>query len=233
MTMIALVLLLLIPLCASILPHGALCGTRLPPSALCASRRPPSALLSTPEELIASAERLREEVELLESSRPAPSVAAVPQSPPKPSATHRLALDFGREEGTWMDARWGLSGRRIECTADLTFGADGSLSCAPFRLRGGFDTMPMRGGASYTVAQRTRLAIELDVEGTAGREDLYGDVSIPQGMLYVTLGCAGDPGRGGSVGAREGVVCVKQRGWHTGWWREENRIAGTARIKAL
>ena len=85
--------------------------------------------------------------------------------------------------------------------------ADGSLECAPFRLRGGFDTMPMRGGASYTVAQRTRLAIELDVEGTAGREDLYGDVSIPQGMLTSRSAARATPG-GGGAWARERGSCA-------------------------
>jgi len=33
----------------------------------------------------------------------------------------RLYLDIGRETGTWMDPRWGASGRRIECTVDVSF----------------------------------------------------------------------------------------------------------------
>ena len=34
---------------------------------------------------------------------------------------YRLYLDIGREPGTWMDPRWGASGRRIECTIDISF----------------------------------------------------------------------------------------------------------------
>jgi len=33
----------------------------------------------------------------------------------------RLYIDIGREKGTWMDPRWGASGRRIECTLDVSF----------------------------------------------------------------------------------------------------------------
>eukprot|EP00571_Detonula_confervacea_P014563 CAMPEP_0172308678 /NCGR_PEP_ID=MMETSP1058-20130122/9203_1 /TAXON_ID=83371 /ORGANISM="Detonula confervacea, Strain CCMP 353" /LENGTH=309 /DNA_ID=CAMNT_0013021151 /DNA_START=60 /DNA_END=989 /DNA_ORIENTATION=+ len=35
--------------------------------------------------------------------------------------SYRLYLDIGREPGTWMDPRWGASGRRIECTIDVSF----------------------------------------------------------------------------------------------------------------
>jgi hypothetical protein len=34
---------------------------------------------------------------------------------------YRLYVDIGREEGTWMDPRWGASQRRIEFTLDVAF----------------------------------------------------------------------------------------------------------------
>ncbi len=34
---------------------------------------------------------------------------------------YRLYLDVGSEPGTWMDPRWGVSGRRRECTIDVSF----------------------------------------------------------------------------------------------------------------
>ena len=37
------------------------------------------------------------------------------------SVGYRLYVDIGREDGTWMDPRWGASGRRIEFTCDVTF----------------------------------------------------------------------------------------------------------------
>jgi hypothetical protein len=41
---------------------------------------------------------------------------------------YRLYLDVGREPGTWMDPRWGASGRRIECTIDVSFFSSSSSS---------------------------------------------------------------------------------------------------------
>ena len=44
---------------------------------------------------------------------------------------YRLYVDIGREEGTWMDRRWGASGRRIQFSIDvkfLTFLADESVA---------------------------------------------------------------------------------------------------------
>lgn len=34
---------------------------------------------------------------------------------------YKLTVDIGRESGTWMDPRWGASGRRIEFTLDVSF----------------------------------------------------------------------------------------------------------------
>jgi len=42
-------------------------------------------------------------------------------APVAPSADYRLYIDIGREEGTWMDKRWGASGERIEFTLDVSF----------------------------------------------------------------------------------------------------------------
>ena len=39
----------------------------------------------------------------------------------------RLYIDIGREKGTWMDPRWGASGRRIESTIDVSFAIQQSL----------------------------------------------------------------------------------------------------------
>mmetsp|Transcript_22077 Transcript_22077/g.44867 ORF Transcript_22077/g.44867 Transcript_22077/m.44867 type:complete len:346 (-) Transcript_22077:33-1070(-) len=36
---------------------------------------------------------------------------------------YRLYVDIGREQGTWMDPRWGSSGRRIEMTVDISLRA--------------------------------------------------------------------------------------------------------------
>jgi len=83
---------------------------------------------------------------------------------------YRLYIDIGREQGTWMDPRWGASGKRIEFTIDVTFVLDmqanqtvvermvkdnfGGTSSPVFkldtapcaRLRSGFDEMACHGG---------------------------------------------------------------------------------------
>ena len=37
------------------------------------------------------------------------------------AAGYRIYCDIGREDGTWMDPRWGASGKRIEFTLDVEF----------------------------------------------------------------------------------------------------------------
>jgi len=37
------------------------------------------------------------------------------------NSAHRLYIDIGREPGTWMEPRWGASGRRLEFTLDVSF----------------------------------------------------------------------------------------------------------------
>ena len=38
---------------------------------------------------------------------------------------YRLYVDIGREQGTWMDIRWGASGKRIEFTIDIKLVTNG------------------------------------------------------------------------------------------------------------
>ena len=102
-----------------------------------------------------------------------------------------------------------------------------SLRLAPLFI-GGFDTLPVN--AARWGLSGGKLRLEVVTEGTEGR-DGYKDVFIPSGTLYITLGSLGDPrANPNNVSLREGVVCVKQKGWHTGWYRTENRIAGVVRI---
>jgi hypothetical protein len=113
---------------------------------------------------------------------------------------YRLQLDIGREEGTWMDPRWGASGRRIALTLDVLFsgtladkecrenmvkdnfgGSSSSvyrLETAPAaRLRNGFGQMACNGG-SYRVdsggngKQTARFYVSVD--GTPERGSPYG-----------------------------------------------------------
>ena len=168
-------------------------------------------------------------------------------------ATYRLYVDIGREPGTWMDPRWGMSGTRIEFTIDMAFlskissnedknkmvkdnfGGKSSevrdmkcLSEKGARLRRGFDSMKCSGGAyRYDMDKKsTVVRFFIDVDGIG--EELnssYGDISIPKGCLYFSIPCFGNNVK--SISMKEGPVTVRQIGWHTGWRREESRIVGT------
>ena len=186
------------------------------------------------------------------------------------SVGYRLNIDIGREEGTWMDPRWGASGKRIELTIDISFlmppsspaanddNIDLSLaseevcnnmvkdnlsgkssavrivdSAPKARLRNGFDEMNTHGGGyridSGGTSSSNTLRFYLNVDGTEGEEGKsYGDISIPKGNLYFSLPCFGSNTK--QLSTKEGIVSVKQIGWHTGWRREESRIVGVFRV---
>lgn len=199
--------------------------------------------------------------ESLESSAPLNPWAIVSSEPKEEGDREfRLYADVGREEGTWMDPRWGASGKRIEFSLDVrllsnrlatpevakkmvqdnTAGKSSqvfALETAEFaRLRDGFDRMECTGGA-YRIDTdrngRSTIRIVIEVEGTtrADQSYVYGDVSVPPGCLYFSLPCFG---RGiDNLSIKEGVVSVRQVGWHTGWRREESRILGVFTAKPL
>eukprot|EP00542_Grammatophora_oceanica_P015598 CAMPEP_0194028052 /NCGR_PEP_ID=MMETSP0009_2-20130614/2078_1 /TAXON_ID=210454 /ORGANISM="Grammatophora oceanica, Strain CCMP 410" /LENGTH=310 /DNA_ID=CAMNT_0038667303 /DNA_START=49 /DNA_END=981 /DNA_ORIENTATION=- len=165
---------------------------------------------------------------------------------------YRLYIDIGREEGTWMDQRWGSGGGRIELTLDVVFDDQspagpelqelmvkdnfGGKSSATFamipaekaRLREGFDQMKTTGKAAYRLDQARNGGVTarffIDVAGTPEGSRSYGDLSIPKGCLYFSLPCFGGVSR---LSSKEGIVTVRQMGWNTGFRREESRIVGT------
>jgi hypothetical protein len=229
------------------------------------------------QRLLERSRALREEIALQESSRRKSSSGAInlvdgesfefaaPVSkwsvPPAKDESnqgpeYRLYVDIGREEGTWMEPRWGASGKRIEFTLDVRFqpnqladeetrkkmvqdnkGGVSSTVCrletAPLaRLRSGFDSMKCQGGAfrmdkSQKAGQSDTLRFFVEVEGTPERGSSYGDLFVPKGGLYFSIPCFGSVTQLSSKG--EMPVTVRQMGWHTGWRREESRIVGIFR----
>eukprot|EP00521_Asterionellopsis_glacialis_P015082 CAMPEP_0195293468 /NCGR_PEP_ID=MMETSP0707-20130614/12508_1 /TAXON_ID=33640 /ORGANISM="Asterionellopsis glacialis, Strain CCMP134" /LENGTH=308 /DNA_ID=CAMNT_0040354187 /DNA_START=66 /DNA_END=990 /DNA_ORIENTATION=+ len=110
-----------------------------------------------------------------------------------PGVGYRFYIDIGREEGTWMDPRWGASGKRIEFTLDVkfltgeasiaddtvrdtmvkdNFGGKSSPVCIlqsaeMARLRGGFERMKCYGGGYRIDSGKTQTArFFINVEGT-------------------------------------------------------------------
>ena len=226
------------------------------------------------QRLLERSRALRAEIEKEEASRTTATTTtpplAVEKSPIEPTSKwsgpglvpideaslgpeYRLYVDIGREEGTWMEPRWGASGKRIEFTVDVRFNPtqpaneelrrkmvqdNKSGSSTPVctldsallaRLRSGFDEMKCQGGAfridkSQKAGQSDTLRFYINVEGTPERGSNYGDLFIPEGALYFSIPCFGSVQQLSSKG--EMPVTVRQMGWHTGWRREESRILG-------
>jgi len=186
---------------------------------------------------------------------------------------YRLYFDIGREEGTWMDPKWGRSGRRIEGSMDVYFhlphvveGFDVSLAdecvmgkmikdnigkgsstavrkldCSKARLRKGFDQMACHGGGyridfgngatNQSQFSSSTVRFFIDVDGTTSEKDSsssYGDIFIPKGPLYFSLPCFGQSIN--QLSRKDGIISVRQVGWHTGWRRTESRIVGVFRV---
>jgi hypothetical protein len=163
-------------------------------------------------ELLEKARQLRESLPAETITKKTPTKSAnkqssrwtVPESD-SPGVGYRLYIGIGREQGTWMDPRWGASGKRIEFTLDVkfltetaanqtvanrmvkdNFGGTSSpvyeLITAPkARLRSGFDEMASHGGGYRIDTARNgggTARFYILVDGTPQSGSSYGYVSI-------------------------------------------------------
>ena len=114
---------------------------------------------------------------------------------------YRLYVDIGREQGTWMDPRWGASGKRIDFTLDVkflsnvvaspevqagmvkdNFGGKSSqvyaLESAPYaRLRSGFDKMKASSGGYRIDTGKngaSTIRFYINVDGVPEKSSGYG-----------------------------------------------------------
>jgi len=113
-----------------------------------------------------------------------------------------------------------------------------NLQSSNARLRGGFDKMVCNGGGyridigkdnNRSASSTTRFFI--DVAGTEESGSSYGDIFIPEGSIYFSLPCFVNSVK--QLSSKEGIITVRQFGWHTGWRREESRIIGVFRAVPL
>ena len=170
---------------------------------------------------------------------------------------YRFYVDIGREPGTWMEPQWGASGQRMEFSLDVAFTTRAAtrtvakqmvqdnkgrgmassqspvynLSVAPFaRLRGGFDRMKCAPGAYRldTAKDRGQKTLRLFFHAPQGKT--MGDVTIPKDTnLYISLPVLADS----SLSRKQGIVSVRQYGWHTGFYTRESRIVGVVKAVRL
>ncbi len=217
---------------------------------------------SPSEKLVQDAKAMLEKARLLREGLPEDKVVSPSKTPspwnvpdgPQAATGYRLYIDIGREPGTWMDPRWGVSGKRIELTLDVNFMIDETAdsetvqgmvkdnlggtslpvmmlrTAESARLRGGFDKMKCNNGGyridvSSNPQKSNTLRLFVRAEGTLQGD--FGDIYIPQGNLYFSLPAFGDDAS--QLSRKEGIVTVRQMGWNTGWRREESRIVGVFR----
>lgn len=213
-------------------------------------------------ELLEKARQLRESLPAETITKKTPTKSAnkqssrwtVPESD-SPGVGYRLYIGIGREQGTWMDPRWGASGKRIEFTLDVkfltetaanqtvanrmvkdNFGGTSSpvyeLITAPkARLRSGFDEMASHGGGYRIDRARNgggTARFYILVDGTPQSGSSYGDIFVPKGCLYFSIPIFGNSIS--QLSSKEGPLTVRQIGWHTGWRREESQMVGTFRV---
>jgi len=188
----------------------------------------------------------------LDESTASPSIGQTEEGSNDSFVTwYRLHVDIGRESGTWMDPRWGASGKRIEFTVDVGFGEElasdeivermvkdnfsGNRSDVKLlktsdqaKLRNGFDSMKCYGGG-YRIDGQTTVRFHISCDGKA--DPSYGDISIPAGELHFSVPCFMN--NIDNLSSKESPVTVREKGWHTGWYREESRIVGIFRAKPL
>lgn len=117
---------------------------------------------------------------------------------------YRLYIDIGREDGTWMEPRWGASGRRIRFTLDVKFltknapeemsvnmvkdnymGKSSNVrvvaTANEARLRDGFDRMRCHGGCYRidSAGGKDTIRFFVEVDGTTP-EQAFGYVASCQ-----------------------------------------------------
>lgn len=217
------------------------------------------------EQLLAKAKAIRESLPK-ESTQETIAEKADEKEEEDNRIGYRLYIDIGREEGTWMDPKWGKSGARIEGSIDIYFQIPSEespndcladqeivdqmvkdnlsgtstvvrkLDSNDARLRGGFDSMKCNsGGYRIDVSKKSSSTVRffISVDGTEedSRISSFGDIFIPRGNLYFSLPVFGNSVK--QLSMKEGIITVRQMGWHTGWRREESRIVGVFRAKPI
>ena len=125
------------------------------------------------------------------------------------AAGYRLYCDVGRENGTWMDPRWGASGSRIEFTLDVEFalptadesGVDVSLAndatCDKMvKDNFGGKSSQVRSLKSLKSARLRGGFDKMRCDGGGYRIDVGGGNSVCRFFVE----CEGTPERGGTFG---------------------------------
>ena len=163
--------------------------------------------------LLAKAREIRESIPEQQLVKAPSNVETEADNETSSSATtavgYRLYCDVGREEGTWMDSRWGASGKRIEFTLDVDFalpctddtGVDISIADDTICEKMVKDNFGGKSSVVRTVnsLENARLRGGFDKMACCGggyRVDVGGGNSVCRFFIE----CEGTPERGGTYG---------------------------------
>ena len=209
--------------------------------------------VSTAERLMDEARKIRESIPELEQTESAEGEKDVMNETNDDLVWYRLYVDIGREEGTWMEPRWGASGNRIEFTLDVGFtdyianeeikkrmvkdnlyGKSSSVkvlrSSTSARLRRGFDSMKCNDGG-WRIDGESTVRFHVNCNGTPEQDTSYGDIFIPSGQLHFSIPCFANSVS--NLSRKMAPVTIRQKGWHTGWLRYVLLILSYFRAKSI
>jgi len=179
---------------------------------------PPKAEVYTAEDSKKVASELASEIGKLQRSAGNPD--------PLSGTRWLLRLDFGREEGTWMDARWGASGNRVKAVVAVELLEGGQVQVVEDYNYGLLLQLPKVKGGKWRVEgsfPSERLKFELEHNGLT-KDVTRCDVDVPEGKLFLSVNTLGT-----SVG-KQGGLSIEQFRFYV---RRERRMVGVFRAERL
>mmetsp|Transcript_11942 Transcript_11942/g.18720 ORF Transcript_11942/g.18720 Transcript_11942/m.18720 type:complete len:289 (-) Transcript_11942:133-999(-) len=146
-------------------------------------------------------------------------------SDPLDSSEWMLKLDLGREQGTWMDARWGASGQRFKATLAVKLLPGGEVDVVDKSV-GLFPQLPALKGGKWKVEgsfPSEKLKFSVQHSGFT-KQDTKCDLDLPEGNLFLSINTLGP-----NVG-RQGSLSIEQYRFLV---RKERRLVGVFSAEKL
>ena len=134
--------------------------------------------------------------------------------------TVQCVPDIGREQGTWMDIRWGNSGQRVKAAVAIKLEPGGRITILDKYQLGLFRKLPNPVGVSWVVEGKfpqERLKFVLEHSGI-DRAETGCDVDLPAGKVFFAITTLGK-----ALSQKGGGMSIEQFRFLI---RRERRIVG-------
>jgi hypothetical protein len=117
-----------------------------------------------------------------------------------------LDLNFGREKGTWMDAKWGASGMRVKRSLAVQLLPDGKVTCIPQNSGLRKALKGVKDGQWTVEGQFPSEKLKFWVEHDGFTSSETGcDIDLPAGKLFLSANTMG------STLGKTGGMAIDQR----------------------